>query len=326
MSIYDILGRFYPRDLRKGYVELLRYNKIEGSPITFIGFMLFFGFGLSLGLSFFLATWTQIPLWVYIISLFLGFQILIYLLLSIKADARGRFVEDILPDALQLMASNLRAGFTTDKALLLSARPEFGPLQEELNKVGRLVSTGKKLSTALLEMLKTIKSDKLEKTVLLINTGLESGGELAALLDQTSSNLLQTRFVEEKIKANVMMYVIFIFIAVAFGSPMLFALSTFLVEVLTKSIGSITLPDTATTSSLPISFTSVNISTDFIMTYALVMIISSAILGSMIIGLISKGKEREGLRYVLILVPGAIGVFFGIRFVVTNLLSGLFGF
>ena len=294
MRLYDSFARLYPKNFQTQYIQLLRYVKIEGSPVTFIGFVMFFGFGLSLAIAFFLAAWTNIPFWIYFIVLFIGSELLVYLILSLKADTKGKFVESILPDALQLMASNLRAGFTTDKALLLSARPEFGPLQEELNKVGRLVSTGHTLTSALREMSKGIKSEKLEKTMLLIIAGLESGGELATLLEQISSNLLQQKFVEEKVKGSVMMYVIFIFIAVAFGAPMLFGLSTFLVEVLTTSIGSINLPETSTSASLPISFSGVNIEIDFIIKFSLLMITTSAILGAMILGLIDKGKEREG--------------------------------
>ena len=71
MLMYEMFARLYPRNFQKEYVKLLRYLKMEKSPTSFMGFVVFFGLGLSLGISFFLATWTDIPLLVYFIGLFI---------------------------------------------------------------------------------------------------------------------------------------------------------------------------------------------------------------------------------------------------------------
>jgi len=55
-------------------------------------------------------------------------------------------IETVFPDFLQLVASNLRAGITVDRAMLLSARPEFAPLDKEILQSGRDISTGKPIS------------------------------------------------------------------------------------------------------------------------------------------------------------------------------------
>jgi archaellum biogenesis protein FlaJ (TadC family) len=242
-------------------------------------------------------------------------------------DRRAKFIEDILPDALQLMSSNLRAGLTVDKALLLSVRPEFGPLQDELNLVGKEITTGKEIGEALMNMSKRIRSEKVEKSFLLIISGLKAGGELASLLEQTASNLRDQKFVEDKIRSNVLMYVIFIFVAIGIGAPLLFGLSSFLVEVIRNLLSNVQLPEEQMAMmTLPIKFTSVPLESSFVIRYALISLATSSIMGGFIIGLIAKGKEREGAKYIPLLIIIAIIVFFVIRFIVGNLLGDLFQF
>ncbi len=323
--MYRFLSNLYPKNVKVSYKNLLMYSAIKINTERFIGFVLFFGFGLSLAFSLMFANLINTNIFFLFAILFIVVEVLVYMLLLLKADAKARFVESILPEVLQLMSSNLRAGLTTDKALLLSARPEFGPFQDEINYVGKEITIGADIGKALVDMSKRIKSERLQKTMLLIVSGLRSGGQLAALLEQTAKNLRQQRFVDERIRANVMMYVIFIFAAIGFGAPLLFGLSSFLVEVLTKNLASIDIPQTALAASMPMMFTEVTISADFVIKFAVVSLVMNSILGSFVLGLISKGKESRGLRYIPVLIALTMGVFFLVRFVIKNMLSGLFG-
>ncbi|MBW2989820.1 type II secretion system F family protein [Candidatus Woesearchaeota archaeon] len=324
--MYIFLAKLYPKKLRDGYSELIRYSGIKIHRDKFMGLLLSLGFLLALASAFFLALFFRVPLLVSFILVFSMVQVLSYFMLLLRADAKARFVEEILPDVLQLMSSNLRAGLTTDKALLLSARPEFGPFQDEINQVGKEITMGKDISSALLEMGSHIKSETLNKTIALIVSGLKAGGELAALLEQTARNLRREALVNRRIRANIMMYVIFIFIAISFGAPLLFGLSSFLVEVLTNNLKSVELPTSAIAGTLPISFSSVSITPDFVMMFAVVFLVTSSILGSLILGLMSKGRERDGIKYMPILALISVAIFFLIRIAIKNMLGGLFGF
>ena len=323
--MYRFLANFYPQKIRDDYVKLLRYSNIKQNPNRFIGFVGIFGFLSALTITFYLALVVEIPFVLTLFGIFFLFQILVYFVLLLRADGKADFVESILPDVLQLMTSNLRAGLTTDKALLLSARPEFGPFQEEINRIGKEITMGRDVGRALLDMTDRIKSDRLRKTMELVVSGLRSGGELASLLEQTARNLRQEGLVDSRIRANVMMYVIFVFIAVCFGAPLLFGLGTFLVEVLTVNLQTMDIPQGALASALPMSFSEVTISIDFVIRYSITFLITSSILGSLILGLISKGKERDGIKFMPILVAASLAVFFIIRFAVRNMLGGLLG-
>lgn len=322
--MYRLLSKFFPKKLKEKYEKLLVYSNINLNLDRFIGFLLFSGIGLALFFSFILSKIINLPVILIFVPIFLLIEVLAYVLLMLSADKKGRFIENILPDALQLMSSNLKAGLTTDKALLLSARPEFGPFSEEINTIGKEITMGKEIEQSLIDMSKRIRSEKLEKTVLLIVSGLKAGGELSALLDQTAANLRQQRFVEERVRTNVLMYVIFIFFAIGFGAPMLFGLSSFLVEVLTKTLSTVEVPETAT-AVLPITIGKIAITPNFILIFTVVSLITSSTLGALVLGLIRKGKERAGVRFIPILIALSLGIFFLVRFIIKNAFGSLFG-
>lgn len=301
------------------------YAHLKIDPLRFIGFTLVFGLAFSLALGFLL---NQIFGWNFLISFIVTlivFEIFMYFLLVLQADAKAKFVESVLPDALQLMASNLRSGLTTDRALLLSSRPEFGLFKDEIDIVGKEIATGKEVSTALSDMTKRIKSKTFDRAIGLIVSGLKSGGELAALLENTASDLRNQILIDKKVRSSVHMYVIFVFIAVGIGAPLLFGLSSFLVEVMKTNLSNIDVPEQVLRSTaISISVTSVTISTKFIMGYILSFLIATSILGGFIVGLIDKGSEKAGAKMIPLLIVLSLGVFFLVRTALVNVVGKFF--
>jgi flagellar protein FlaJ len=239
-------------------------------------------------------------------------------------------VDEVLPDALQLMSSNIRAGLTTDKALLMAARPEFGPLEYEIRRIGKETIAGKTLTEALQKMNDRIRSRNLERTVDLIIQSIKSGGKLADLLDQTATDLRDQQIVQKEISASVLMYVFFILIAIGIGAPALFSMSSFLVTLLTKNMEMISkdLPANMADVSraLPISITTVRIKPDFIRTYSLIALTASSFFGSIVVGLIMSGEEKQGLKYFPILLTIAISLFLLGGWVLNKTLGGMLNF
>ena len=243
---------------------------------------------------------------------------------KLKESARIKRMEDVFPDFLQLIASNLRAGITIDRAMLLSSRKEFHPLDEEIIKAGKAVTTGRSIESALLEMSERIGSEKIKKTILLIISGISAGGNIAVLLEETSINMREKDFVEKKAASNVLMYVIFIFLAVAIFSPALFSLSNILVETLSGLVGN--MPSIGAMSvpvNMPFTLSSLNVSTNFIFYFSIIFIIVSDILAALVLGLVSKGEEKEGLKYLFPLTALGLGTFFLIRILLSGFVSGL---
>jgi len=254
----------------------------------------------------------------------LGFITVFYSLKFIegmKASSRVKKIEGVFPDFLSLVASNLRAGMTVDHAMLLSSRPEFAPLDAEIMKAGKDISTGKPVELALKAMGKRISSEKIDKTLLIILSGIRAGGNLAILLEETSRNMRQREFVQKKAASQVLMYVIFIFLAVSIFSPGLFSLSGVLVDTMTglmEGMDSESMPQ-----NVPISFTSINISSTFIFYFSLLFIIVMDSMASLILGLVSKGDEKEGLKYLPIMLILSLSIFFILGKVLGGILSGM---
>lgn len=257
------------------------------------------------------------------ISVFAIFGFYFFMKWKLASAADLRKMEEVFPDFIGLMASNLRAGMTIDKALLLSSRKEFAPLDKEISLLGKDIVTGREITQALQDASKRIGSEKISRTIRLIISGIRSGGNLAVLLEETSENMRERGFVEKRAASNVLMYVIFIFFAVAAGAPLLFGLSTVLVEILSSLISS--LPTEQVVTNVPFALTSVSVSTEFIFYFSIIFLITTAFLASMVLGLVSKGKERDGLKYVLPLILIGLSLFFASRFLLLRYFSDLFG-
>ncbi len=319
-----LVARFYPNKVRLAYKQLLLYCNI-GVPLeTYLTRVLIFTFFGSIVVSLLIALFTKLSFFILFFITFLLSQMVVYSWLSLTADSRAKFIEDLLPDLLQLMASNLRAGHTLDRALILAARPEFGTFQEEINRAGKDVATGTDFNDAIIKMSRRIKSDKLSKSVQLIIAGQRSGGSLVDLLSQSASNLRQQKIIDERVRSNVLIYVIFIFAAIGFGAPMLFSLSSFLINVMKNVFSKVDIPQTTANVDIPLNFSEINLDPSFVTNYTLISMTVTSIMGSMILGLISKGKKKAGLKYMPVLIVLTISLFFIIRAIVGTLLSGLF--
>ena len=323
--MYRTISRLIPRKIREHFKLLIKQTDVKTDPDALIGFVVIFGLGLSLFFSFITASVFNTNVIILTLLIFIIYIVIIYMLLLVRSKKKSSQIEAALPDALQLMSGNLRAGMTTDRALLLSSREEFGALKYEIDIIGKEIASGKEIEQSLMNMTKRVRSSRLEKAIYLIVSGLKAGGELAALLDQTAENLRNEKVVDEKVRSNILLYIIFIFIAVGFGAPMLFGLSSYLVEIMTVNLANVEIPVTAQTSSLPLALTKVSISVDFVVKFAMITIVMSCIMGSFIIGLIAKGNVRDGFKYIPILLLISMTVFFGSRFLIKNLLSTVFG-
>lgn len=319
----EIITRLFPRKLTEHIEKLIVYSRVKVDKEKIIGLLFTISLIAALLFSVLISIiFNKNIIFVFILSFFV-LLVGIYFTFFLKADANARFAESILPDVLHLMSSNLRAGLTMDKALILSSRPEFGILGDEINRVGKKLALGEDVGKALMEMGDDIKSEQLRKTLQIISSGLRSGGELIELLDQISKNLRQKMLLDEKIRTNILMYVIFIFVAISFGAPILFGFSSFLINVLEKNIALIELPPE--TTFIPVSFSKVAVSSGFIKKFSLSTLITTAILGSLVLGLIGRGNEKFGVKYIPILVILTISVFYLARFLASSILGGLFG-
>ncbi len=248
----------------------------------------------------------------------------IYQIMKVKLDEYNKIkrMENAFPDFLQLMASNLRAGMPTDHALLMSARKEFDPLDKEITKLGKDLMTGREIENAMFDMGQRTHSQKIQRTISLILSGLKSGGNIAILLEETASNARERNFIQKRAASNVLMYMIFIFAAITVGAPGLFGLSTVLVEVLTNVLS--TIPEVQTSVSLPFTLSKIDISISFIIYFSVAFLIAIDIIGALVLGLVTKGEEKEGTKYIIPILSVSLIVFFAVRIILLKYFAEFF--
>lgn len=318
--MYHIIARLLPGRIRNKYKNLLSYTDMQMDAEKFMIISIMIGLIVSFIISvniftIFLLSFNAFVLMFLVI--FFVLEITIYLWLVLKADAKGKYIENILPDALMLMAMNLKSGMTTDRALIMAARTEFGPLEKELNKTGKQILAGKDIKKALFDMGQRIRSRVFERTISLLVEGIRSGGELSALLQQLAEEMQTTKAVEHEVRANVLMYAIFIFFAAGVGAPLLFGISTYLVGGVSQQLSTIKAPDS---NVVPISAGTISLSPGFLVTFAVLALTITSIFGGLIVGIVKKGEEKAGLKFIPILLFLSLSIFFIVRLG----LSGLF--
>ncbi len=244
----------------------------------------------------------------------------VYLHLYYMIEGRTRFVEEILPDFLLLVASHINAGMTPFSAFRNAARKEFGPLSEEI-KIATSKSLGtQSFSQALKELSNRLNSRVLKETIWFFSQAMRSGGKLSKLLETTAFDLRQTQEMKEELYSSTRMYVMFVAFVVVIGAPMLLSISIQFLDMISEiQAQNPVVGGTAGTSvgflGSELSITSEDV---YVIAYALLM--GNAILASMFMGVLNTGKPLLGVKYTPAMAIASIIMFFIARVV----LSGFF--
>ena len=290
----------------------LKYCNFKMPPERFIRFVLSLAIimlSFSMGMYFFSGIIACISI---IVVLFLA-ELFLHIVLMSVSNKRAAVAEEMLPDVLRLISSNLRAGIIPERAFIMSARAEFGPLSEQIKEAGKALIVGESIDKAFKIIPQKINSSLLRKTINLIVEGVKKGGNLAPLLEHLAEDIKGSLMLRKDIKAHVTSYTMFIFLAIGVGSPILYAASIFLTETLI-GLSTILPTDTISSGMLSFSLVGVNLTADFIFWYSVVLMIVAAIFGGILIGLIQEGKEFAGVKYVPILTVLELGIFYAIKF------------
>ena len=248
------------------------------------------------------------------------------------AESRARFVEKILPDILQLISSNMKSGLTTERALLASARPEFRVFAEELKLASAKVMAGERIEEALSDIASRIKSPTMERTIWLMVQGIKSGGEVADLLSQLADDLREENALKEETKAEVSMYVLLVFVAAAFGAPILFSVSSYIVGVLQSQTQNLAIePEQLKeiTRRSPVGrlgsmgIGQMTITPEFATMFAMISLLITCVCSSLVIGVINTGKEKDGVKFIPLITIMGVSLFYIIRFVLGMVLGNI---
>ncbi len=316
-KIYFLLSKFATKTQRRGLKNKLQFAGINEEVEIWIGQIILLG--LLVAIATFLAFWIVflepelLNMFIYSATSFVAIFLAAIIHLNAQIDDRRKRLEDVLPDAMQVIAANIRAGMTPVVALRASARPELGPLQEDIK-----FATTKSLGTdsftdALSEMARKTSSELFQRIVALFSASLKSGGHLSQLLENTAADVRETQELKKELIANTKLYAMFILFTVVIGTPLLLAVSI----QFSSMIGN--LQETTSTgggvaseiSSIPLI--SLPLSVEFLQNSALAILVITAILASALIGVINTGAYSSGLRYAPVIAIAAVLFFFLVK-------------
>jgi len=260
----------------------------------------------------------------FIVQLFFAalFITLIYFYLDLKIYHRTRKMEEQLPDFLQILSANLKGGMTFERALWAAVKPRFSVLGSEMAKASKKVMTGYDMGRALTELADKYDSLMLRRTVDLVISEAESGGNVAELIDRLVDNLKETKALKDEMSASAITYVIFISVIVVVISPLLFALSFHLLTLILHFIAKIS-SATQRSTTLLFVFSKTNVNPEDFRTFSIIAIFVIAFFSSLIVSIVEKGDMKGGLKYIPLYIFGSLALYFVFMKILGALLSGI---
>lgn len=269
---------------------------------------LIYHFSVTYGISWATVISSMIILWILIfVLLIFSLWAMFYLAVDLKIYKRKVDIEDVLPDFLQLTASNINAGMTIDRALWFAVRPRFGVLANEIESIAKETMAGVDLKTALDKFAAKYDSVILKRSINMLNESIEAGGKIGDLLNRIAEDIQQQKAMMKEMSANVTTYIIFISFSSVVAAPMLFALSGVLIQVVEKlgsAFGSTT--GAAAAAGLPLTFSGIGITQSDFRIFAIVSLITTSLFSAMMVSTIKKGNIKSGVKYIPIFMSISI--------------------
>ena len=256
------------------------------------------------------------------ISLAVIFILLVYFYVDLLIYKRTKKMEEMLPDFLQVVSSNLRGGMSFENALLSSIKPRFNILANEMAEVSKKVITGHDIGTALSELGHKYNSPILKRSIDLMISELKSGGQIADLIDRVVDNIKDIKVLKEEISASAVTYMIFISAIVIFIAPFLFALSFNLLIVI---LGFVTKLSTATSGAtlLPFDVGESSVDPDDFRFFSIMSLVIISFFSSLIVSIVEKGHIKSGLKYIPIFLFSSLALYFIFMKILTGVFSGI---
>ncbi len=334
MAFFDEIGKaILPKKFRPHLRSYFRKAGMREAPYDFFGLIFFISLVITAVIFMvFVYPWvinrffnpvTQLVLiFILYASLNLAFALLFGLILYFAYDViifkRTVKMEEVLPDFLEMVATNLRGGMSFEQSLWASITPEFSVLADEISLTAKKVLTGTDLEIALKELSDKYDSDSLKRTLSIIVGEIGSGGAIADILDRVIMNMKNTKKLKMEMRTSVLSYMIFIGAVVMVIGPGLFALSFNIMNIVAEfSTRLASASGAGSTTGLPMSFSVVQPDSSGFFIFSMVALVLIAVCSSMIVAMLEKGSVRGGIKYIPIFVGGSLG-FYLIFFTVLN--------
>ncbi|MBI5133358.1 MAG: type II secretion system F family protein [Thaumarchaeota archaeon] len=325
-KLYSAIGIKFPKKLVEHTVALLAYSGSQENEVEWLGArtLIVFLFSLAGTLAFVLLQRTAELYAVALFFIFLNLVItfLSYLIIYYRASARATSVEKVLPDFLMLMVSNLHAGMTPFSSFVRAARPEFGPLYNEILIASSRVGGKRTLEDSMSYLASRFNSEIFRKSIDTFVSGSKSGAHLAKLLTVNAEEIRKLQDLRQELISATKSYAMFLAFIVAVLMPFLLGISlNFLTTFLTIQKQSKFSESFSSTVSLGFFNGEISILPDEMFMIAILALVMTTFFTSLFMGIVMSGKPLLGLKYFPIILGFAVGFFYFTRLVMASVNS-----
>lgn len=238
-----------------------------------------------------------------LVAAFLPFMISFVLYTGRQKEKDVRFLEFVRD-----LVETVKAGTPVSKAIINLRRREYGPLSEHVQKLASQVSLGIPLTKALFIFAAETKSKVISRAVSLIAEAERAGGRIDTILESVSKSVNQTENLKKEQQAAISNLIV--------QGYIIFIVFIIIMLVLQFQI----LPLTGEISEVDnLSVKSQQHSSDEFSTPLFVMLLVQAFFAGLVIGKVSEGDFKHGIKHSFILLALALLITTG-----ANLLLGEF--
>jgi len=182
--------------------------------------------------------------------------------------------------------------------------------------VAKETMSGEDLEGALKKFAEKYDSLMLRRSINLLVEGIAAGGEIGDLLNKISMDIQEARIMKKELSANVTTYVIFISFATIVAAPLLFALSSHLLFIVSNLMLKLDVPSGIANFSINFSEAGMSVKdfkvfaiTCLVITSYFTCLVITSYFSSVIIATIKKGEIKAGIKYIPMFIISTIVLF-----------------
>lgn len=247
-------------------------------------------FGLALAVASFVIFSGSLRYFVLVIALVIGFIPVVISIMFSQGEQREK--EEMFLAFSRDLVENVKSGTPISKSILNLKDRDYRSLSPHVQKLANQLALGINLSLALSTFAKDTKSDSITRSVSLISEAEKAGGKIETILESVSLSVNQIENLKKERRTGVSNliaqgYIIFLVFIV-----IMLVLEFKILPLVTDLSGN--------SQGLDLNVSSINAS-DFSMPL-LVMILVQSLFAGLVIGKISEGSLKDGVKHSFVLL------------------------
>ncbi|MBT3398209.1 hypothetical protein HOA55_02405 [archaeon] len=251
------------------------------------------------------------PIFYFLIVISLIIAALPFVIVVVLEQGRQKEKEEKFLEFTRDLVENVRSGTPISKGIMNLQNRNYGSLTGHVTKLGNQLSIGITLDAALKTFAKEIKSRVISRAVGLISEAERAGGDIATILESVAKSVNQIENLKKERKSAVSNLVVQGYIIFLVFIVIMLVLE-FKILPLTAGLGSV--------DSLAVSVETIN-PEDFSLPL-LVMILVQSFFAGLVIGKISEGSLRDGIKHSFILLAMTLLITTGARVLLSGTAVG----